>query len=131
MTYYSRSVNSFNPSDKETNFILGRRAFKNNIDNRNISGKPDTYKQLSNKCSNNNCTKGMPLKDNSSSTRIQRLRLTTIGSASMVVNNQQNNELIQTNKNVKNDNNDVNRALSRSRSSGYVAPRKSNTTKCS
>ena len=131
MTYYSKTVNQFNPADKETNFILGRRAFKNNIDNRNINDSIDTHKDISNKCINNKCYKGIPLQDKSSSTRIQRLRLTTIGSASLIVNTEQKNELQELNKNIKINNNDSNRALSRVRSSGYIAPYKSNYTKCS
>tara|TARA_Y100000389_G_scaffold60388_1_gene56579 strand:+ start:2046 stop:2417 length:372 start_codon:yes stop_codon:yes gene_type:complete len=123
MYNFTNSVNQFNPSDRETNYVLGRRAFINNIDNRSINGDKYTYRKLSNKCGTK-CINGIPLKDNSSSTRIQKLRLTTIGSASMIVNQNQKNKLYNSNKNITINNNDVSRALSRTRSSGYINPRK-------
>tara|TARA_Y100000389_G_scaffold178970_2_gene192595 strand:- start:681 stop:1052 length:372 start_codon:yes stop_codon:yes gene_type:complete len=123
MYSFTNSVNQFNPSDRETNYILGRRAFTNNIDNRTINGEKYTYRKLSDNCGTK-CSNGIPLKDNSSSTRIQKLRLNTIGSASMVVNQNQKNKLYDTNKNVSINNNDASRALSRVRSSGYINPRK-------
>lgn len=123
MYSFTNSVNQFNPSDRETNYILGRRAFINNIDNRTINGDNYTYRKLAEKCGNK-CINGIPIKDNSSSTRIQKLRLTTIGSSSMIVNQNQKNKLYDTNKNVTINNNDASRALSRARSSGYINPRK-------
>ena len=52
MYSFTSSVNQFNPSDRETNYILGRRAFINNIDNRTIDGDKYTYRKLSEKCGN-------------------------------------------------------------------------------
>ena len=114
---YSFTVNQFNPSDRETNYILGRRAFINNIDNRIIdSDKYTNRKSFEFVVLFGN---GIPIKDNCPN-RIQKLRLTTIGSSSMIVNQNQKNKLYDTNKNVTINNNDASRALSRVRSSGYI-----------
>ena len=111
MSYLKKSVNKFNPSDMENSYMLGRKVFNscaNLDDNQN--------------CNNNKCKNGIPVKELSSSTRTQRLRLITIGSASITRDNNQKSKLNSTNKNVQINNNDAYRALSRARSSGYIAP---------
>ena len=75
-------------SDNETSFILGRRAFFNKTylshESSNLSKNlnyPTTYYNGNNKQSSK------PLENKSSDLRIQRLRLTTIGSSSTRLKN--------------------------------------------
>lgn len=109
-------------SDNETSFILGRRAFFNKTylshESSNLSKNlnyPTSYYNGNNKQSSK------PLENKSSDLRIQRLRLTTIGSGSSKLTSQ-NSEISFVKKNG--DVNYVNTALSRVRGSGSIAPKK-------
>jgi len=114
--------NGSNVSDRSSTFILGRRAFiNNNFSSHNIQNidKNIDYSSVLGKKSS--IIYGKPLQNNSSDLRLQRLRLSTIGSSSMRIKD--NNDSIQLNgKNV--DLNLVNNVLSRVRGGGYVAPKK-------
>ena len=114
--------NGSNVSDRSSSFILGRRAFTNSNfsshNSQNIDKNIDYSSILGKKSS---IIYGKPLQNNSNDLRIQRLRLSTIGAASMRIKD--NNDSIHLNgKNV--DLNLVNNVLSRVRGGGYVAPKK-------
>lgn len=114
--------NGSNVSDRSSTFILGRRAFTNSNfsshNSQNINKNIDYSSVLGKESS---IIYGKPLQNKSSDLRIQRIRLSTIGGASMRIKN--NNDLINLNgKNV--DVNLVNNVLSRVRGGGSVAPKK-------
>lgn len=111
--------NGSNVSDRTSTFILGRRAYNfsshnpsnvnKNIDYSSVLGKPSSI------------VYGKPLNDTSNDLRIQRLRLATIGIASMRVKD--SNDYIQLNGKNQ-DKNLVNNVLSRVRGSGSVVSKK-------
>ena len=112
--------NGSNVSDRSSTFILGRRAFINrnfsSHDSENINKNIDYSSVLGKESS---IIYGKPLQNKSNDLRIQKIRLSTIGSGSMLIKN--NNDPINLNgKNV--DVNLVNNVLSRVRGGGYVAP---------
>jgi hypothetical protein len=114
--------NGSNVSDRSSTFILGRRAFMNNnlksYESKNTNKNIDYSSVLGKESS---IIYGKPLQNKSSDLRIQRIRLSTIGGASMRIKN--NNDSINLNgKNV--DVNLVNNVLSRVRGGGYVPPKK-------
>lgn len=111
--------NGSNVSDRTSTFILGRRAYNlsshnpsnvnKNIDYSSVLGKPSSI------------VYGKPLNDTSNDLRIQRLRLATIGIASMRVKD--SNDYIQLNGKNQ-DKNLVNNVLSRVRGSGSIVSKK-------
>ena len=111
--------NGSNVSDRTSTFILGRRAYNfsshnpsnvnKNIDYSSVLGKPSSI------------VYGKPLNDTSNALRIQRLRLATIGIASMRVKD--SNDYIQLNGKNQ-DKNLVNNVLSRVRGSGSIVSKK-------
>ena len=111
--------NGSNVSDRTSTFILGRRAYNfsshkpskvnKNIDYSSVLGKPSSI------------VYGKPLNDTSNDLRIQRLRLATIGIASMRVKD--SNDYIQLNGKNQ-DKNVVNNVLSRVRGSGSIVSKK-------
>ena len=111
--------NGSNVSDRTSTFILGRRAYNfsshnpsnvnKNIDYSSVLGKPSSI------------VYGKPLNDTSNDLRIQRLRLATIGIASMRVKH--SNDYIQLNGKNQ-DKNLVNNVLSRVRGSGSIVSKK-------
>ena len=111
--------NGSNVSDRTSTFILGRRAYNfsshnpsnvnKNIDYSSVLGKPSSI------------VYGKPLNDTSNDLRIQRLRLATIGIASMRVKD--SNDYIQLNGKNQ-DKNLVNNVLSRVRGSGYIVSKR-------
>ena len=112
--------NGSNVSDRSSSFILGRRAFINrnfsSHDSQNINKNIDYSSVLGKESS---IIYGKPLENKSNDLRIQRIRLSTIGSSSMRIKD--NNDSIHLNgKNV--DVNLVNNVLSRVRGGGYIAP---------
>jgi hypothetical protein len=114
--------NGSNVSDRTNTFSLGRFAFSKNINNTHIisnMNKNIDYSSVLAKQSS--IIYGKPLNNVSSDLRIQRLRLTTIGSASMKLKNSLDNIYL----NGKNsDNNYVNNVITRVRGGGSVAPKK-------
>ena len=104
-------------SDNQTSFILGRRAFFN----KTYLSHDTSYlfKNLNYSFKDNNQSK--PLQDKSNNLRIQRLRLTTIGSGSSKLTSQ-NSEISFVKKDG--DINYVNTILSKVRGSGCVPPKK-------
>lgn len=111
--------NGSNVSDRTSTFILGRRAYNfsshnpsnvnKNIDYSSVLGKPSSI------------VYGKPLNDTSNDLRIQRLRLATIGIASMRVKD--SNDYIQLNGKNQ-DKNLINNVLSRVRGSGSIVSKK-------
>ena len=111
--------NGSNVSDRTSTFILGRRAYNfsshnpsnvnKNIDYSSVLGKPSSI------------VYGKPLNDTSNDLRIQRLRLATIGIASMRVKD--SNDYIQLNGKNQ-DKNLVNNVLSRVRGSGSIVSKR-------
>ena len=111
--------NGSNVSDRTSTFILGRRAYNisshnpsnvnKNIDYSSVLGKPSSI------------VYGKPLNNTSNELRIQRLRLSTIGSASMRIKD--NNDYIQLNGKSQ-DVNLINNVLSRVRGSGSIVSKK-------
>lgn len=111
--------NGSNVSDRTSTFILGRRAYNfsshnpsnvnKNIDYSYVLGKPSSI------------VYGKPLNNTSNELRIQRLRLSTIGSASMRIKD--NNDYIQLNGKSQ-DVNLINNVLSRVRGSGSIVSKK-------
>ena len=111
--------NGSNVSDRTSTFILGRRAYNfsshnpsnvnKNIDYSSVLGKPSSI------------VYGKPLNNTSTELRIQRLRLSTIGSASMRIKD--NNDYIQLNGKSQ-DVNLINNVLSRVRGSGSIVSKK-------
>ena len=114
--------NGSNVSDRTNTFSLGRNAFIKNINNTHLisnMNKNIDYSSVLNKQSS--IIYGKPLNNVSSDLRIQRLRLTTIGSASIKLKNNLDNIHL----NGKNsDNNYVNNVVTRVRGGGSVAPKK-------
>ena len=112
-------------ADRDSTFILGRRAFMNQTyksancnDSENL-GKNIDYNKYKNKKTSNVIAK--PINNNNSGLRTQRLRLTVIGSGSLKVEDSTDKTSFVRNDSDKNF---VNNALSRVRGSGYVAPKK-------
>ena len=111
--------NGSNVSDRTSSFILGRRAYNfsshnpsnvnKNIDYSSVLGKPSSI------------VYGKPLNDTSNDLRIQRLRLATIGIASMRIKD--SNDYIQLNGKNQ-DKNLVNNVLSRVRGSGSIVSKR-------
>lgn len=114
--------NGSNGSDRTNTFSLGRNAFSKNINNTHLisnMNKNIDYSSVLNKQSS--IVYGKPLNSVSNDLRIQRLRLTTIGSASMKLKNNLDNIHL----NGKNsDNNFVNNVVTRVRGGGSIAPKK-------
>ena len=114
--------NGSNVSDRTNSFSLGRNAFIKNINNTHLisnMNKNIDYSSVLNKPSS--IVYGKPLNNVSSDLRIQRLRLTTIGGASIKLKNSKDS----INLNGKNsDNNYVNNVVSRVRGGGSIAPPK-------
>ena len=111
--------NGSNVTDRTSTFILGRKAFNFSSHNSENLKKNLDYSSTTNKLTSNVCAK--PLENMSSELRIQRLRLSTIGNASMSLKNDK--DVIQLNGKNQ-DVNYVNNVLSRVRGGGYVAPKK-------
>ena len=109
-------------SDRDSTFILGRRAFFNN-----------THKSYDNNL--DNCNKipkissnayAQPINDGSASLRSQRLRLLAIGGGSSKLKNA-NDQVSFVSKDG--DKNYVNNRLSKVRGSGYIATKKGKTNR--
>lgn len=111
--------NGSNVTDRTSTFILGRRAFNFSSHNSENLKKNLDYSSVLNKQSSNVYAK--PLENMSGELRIQRLRLSTIGNASMSLKN--NNDVIQLNGKNQ-DTNYVNNVLSKVRGGGYIVPKK-------
>lgn len=114
--------NGSNVSDRTGSFTLGRNAFIKNINNTHITSnmkKNLDYSAVLGKQSS--IIYGKPLNNLSNDLRIQRLRLTTIGSASIKLKNNID-KLYLNGKNS--DANYVNSALTRVRGGGSIAPKK-------
>ena len=119
ITSKSMPSNGSNVSDRTSTFVLGRRAYNfsshnpsnvnKNIDYSSVLGKPSSI------------IHGKPLNDTSSDLRIQRLRLSTIGIASMRV--KYSKDYIQLNGKNQ-DKNLINNVLSRVRGGGSVVSKK-------
>ena len=124
MIQFSKQMpsNGSNVSDRTNSFSLGRNAFIKNINNTHLisnMNKNIDYSSVLNKPSS--IVYGKPLNNVSSDLRIQRLRLTTIGGASIKLKNSKDS----INLNGKNsDNNYVNNVVSRVRGGGSIAPPK-------
>ena len=124
MLQFSKQMpsNGSNVSDRTNSFSLGRNAFIKNINNTHLisnMNKNIDYSSVLNKPSS--IVYGKPLNNVSSDLRIQRLRLTTIGGASIKLKNSKDS----INLNGKNsDNNYVNNVVSRVRGAGSIAPPK-------
>ena len=112
-------------ADRDSTFILGRRAYINKIyqttNYNDVDGLGNTinYDEYRNIRTSNIITK--PVKYNSSSSRIQQLRLNTIGAGSLKIKDSNS----ETNF-VKNngDKNFVNNVITRVRGGGSIAPKK-------
>ena len=111
--------NGSDVTDRTSTFILGRRACNFSSHNSDNLKKNLDYSSVTNTITSNVYAK--PLENMSSDLRIQRLRLATIGNASMVLKNDK--DFIQLNGKNQ-DVNYVNNVLSRVRGGGYVAPKK-------
>ena len=114
-------------ADRGNSFILGRRAFFNNNHKSHTSenvGKNIDYSETVGKESS--ITYAKPLQNKSADLRIQRLRLSTIGSGSSRLKNADDKITF-----VKNgaDYNYVNNALSRVRGGGATGPKKGKLTR--
>ena len=124
MLQFSKQMpsNGSNVSDRTNSFSLWRNAFIKNINNTHLisnMNKNIDYSSVLNKPSS--IVYGKPLNNVSSDLRIQRLRLTTIGGASIKLKNSKDS----INLNGKNsDNNYVNNVVSRVRGGGSIAPPK-------
>jgi hypothetical protein len=114
--------NGSNVSDRTNTFSLGRNAFSKNINNTHlISNMNKNIDYSSVLAKQSSIVYGKPLNNVSSDLRIQRLRLTTIGSASIKLKN----SLDSIHLNGKNsDNNYVNNVVTRVRGGGSIAPKK-------
>ena len=111
--------NGSNVSDRTSTFILGRRAYNFSSHNpSNVNKNIDYSSVLGNPSS---IVYGKPLNNTSNELRIQRLRLSTIGSASMRIKD--NNDYIQLNGKSQ-DVNLINNVLSRVRGSGSIVSKK-------
>lgn len=111
--------NGSNVSDRTSTFILGRRAYNFSSHNPSNVNKNIDYSSVLRKPSS--IVYGKPLNDTSNDLRIQRLRLATIGIASMRVKD--SNDYIQLNGKNQ-DKNLVNNVLSRVRGSGSIVSKK-------
>jgi hypothetical protein len=111
--------NGSNVSDRTSTFILGRRAYNFSSHNPNNVNKNIDYSSVLGKPSS--IIYGKPLNNTSSDLRIQRLRLYTIGVASMRVKNK--NDYIQLNGKNQ-DTNLVNNVLTRVRGGGSIVSKK-------
>jgi hypothetical protein len=111
--------NGSNVSDRTSTFILGRRAYNFSSHNPNNVNKNIDYSSVLGKPSS--IIYGKPLNNTSSDLRIQRLRLYTIGVASMRVKNK--NDYIQLNGKNQ-DINLVNNVLTRVRGGGSIVSKK-------
>lgn len=119
LTSKNMPSNGSNVSDRTSTFILGRRAYNftshnpsnvnKNIDYSSVLGKPSSI------------IYGKPLNNTSNDLRIQRLRLATIGIASMRIKD--SNDYIQLNGKNQ-DKNLINNVLSRVRGSGSIVSKK-------
>ena len=120
--------NGSNVSDRTNTFSLGRSAYIKNINNTHLvnnMNKNVDYSSVLGKESSQ--VYGKPLNNVSSDLRVQRLRLTTIGSASMKLKDSKDS----VNLNGKNsDVNFVNSALTRVRGGGSIAPKKKKKGVC-
>jgi hypothetical protein len=115
-------TNGSNVSDRTNSFTLGRSAYIKNINNTHLINNMNKNIDYSNVLGkHSSIVYGKPLNNVSGDLRIQRLRLTTIGAASMRLNNN-NSNIYLNGKN--NDFNFVNNALTRVRGGGSVAPKK-------
>tara|TARA_E500000178_G_C16971257_1_gene731033 strand:- start:1219 stop:1599 length:381 start_codon:yes stop_codon:yes gene_type:complete len=109
-------------ANRDSSFSVGRRAFNNNIDKThqvNNLGKNLDYSDVKNKLTSNMYAK--PLQDMSSSSRIQRLRLSATGSSFNKVNNKDQKVSILMDGG---DTNLVNNFLTRVRGSGGYKPKR-------
>ena len=111
--------NGSNVSDRTSTFILGRRAYNFSSHNPNNVNKNIDYSSVLGQPSS--IIYGKPLNDTSSDLRIQRLRLSTIGTASMRIKD--SNDYIQLNGKNQ-DINLINNVLSRVRGGGSVVSKK-------
>jgi hypothetical protein len=111
--------NGSNVSDRTSTFILGRRAYNFSSHNPNNVNKNIDYSSVLKKPSS--IIYGKPLNNTSSDLRIQRLRLSTIGIASMRIKD--SNDYIQLNGKNQ-DINLINNVLSRVRGGGSVVSKK-------
>ena len=111
--------NGSNVSDRTSTFILGRRAYNFSSHNPNNVNKNIDYSSVLGKPSS--IIYGKPLNNTSSDLRIQRLRLYTIGVASMRVKNK--NDYIKLNGKNQ-DINLVNNVLTRVRGGGSIVSKK-------
>jgi hypothetical protein len=113
-------------SDRDSSFILGRRAFLNSSHNSHNSqylAKNLNYDEIKNK--KTSILYAKPLQNMGSDLRTQRLRLTTIGGGSLKVKN--SNDPVSFTRTDKNgDKNLVNNVLSRVRGTGGYKPKTSN-----
>lgn len=118
-TSKSMPANGSNVSDRTSSFILGRRAYNfsshnpsnvnKNIDYSSVLGKPSSI------------VYGKPLNNIGNDLRIQRLRLTTIGVASMRI--KASNDYVHLNGKNQ-DINLINNVLSRVRGGGSIVSKK-------
>jgi len=114
--------NGSNVSDRTSSFTLGRNAFIKNINNTHLisnMNKNINYSSVLGKQSS--IIYGKPLNNVSNDLRIQRLRLTTIGEASIKLKNGLDNIHLN---GKNNDNNFVNNVVTRVRGGGSIAPKK-------
>jgi len=114
--------NGSNVSDRTSSFTLGRNAFIKNINNTHLisnMNKNINYSSVLGKQSS--IIYGKPLNNVSNDLRIQRLRLTTIGGASIKLKNGLDNIHLN---GKNNDNNFVNNVVTRVRGGGSIAPKK-------
>jgi len=118
-TSKSMPSNGSNVSDRTSTFILGRRAYNFSSHNPNNVNKNIDYSSVLEKPSS--IIYGKPLNNTSSDLRIQRLRLSTIGTASMRIKD--SNDYIQLNGKNQ-DINLINNVLSRVRGGGSVVSKK-------
>ena len=111
--------NGSNVSDRTSSFSLGRRAFNFSSHNPINVNKNIDYSSVLGKSSS--IVYGKPLNNTSNDLRIQRLRLSTIGIASMRIKD--SNDYIQLNGKNQ-DVNLINNVLSRVRGSGSIVSKK-------
>tara|TARA_Y100000768_G_scaffold29889_1_gene19854 strand:+ start:394 stop:774 length:381 start_codon:yes stop_codon:yes gene_type:complete len=112
--YSKKMPIKFQSNDGTNTFILGRKAFMNNIHNSHL---PKNLPK--NNSSNDPLKTPKPLTDKSYDLKIQRLRLTSIGNAST--------KLKDINDSINfgsSDINYINSRLSKVRGSGSIAPKK-------
>lgn len=108
-------------TDRDSTFILGRRAFFKKTHQSANLGKNIDYSNVKNLKTSNIYAKPSTLNNNSSELRTQRLRLNAIGGGSTKLKN--SSDQISFVKNGA-DKNFVNNALSKVRGGGSVAPKK-------